>query len=129
MLSEDDVKLFTEGRNFGHLATLMPDGSPHVSIVWIDHADGFVLVNTVEGRVKPRNVRRDPRVAISVQDPVEPSTGIMVRGRVERITRDGAEEHIDAMERKYRGRETYPFHDPARPRLLLYIRPERVVRL
>jgi PPOX class probable F420-dependent enzyme len=129
MLSEDDVKLFTEGRNFGHLATLMPDGSPHVSIVWIDYADGFVLVNTAEGRVKPRNVRLDPRVAISVQDPTDPSTGIMVRGRVERITRDGAEDHIDAMERKYRGREIYPFHDPAQPRLLLSIRPERVVRL
>ena len=64
-LSEGVKKLF-QGPNFAHLATLMPDGSPQVTVVWVDLDGDRILVNTAEGRIKPRNVRRDPRVAISI---------------------------------------------------------------
>jgi len=62
------VRALFEGKNFGHLATIMADGSPQVSVVWVDVEGDNILVNTAEGRIKPRNVRRDPRVAISIYD-------------------------------------------------------------
>jgi len=124
-LTATDVALF-KGRNFGHVATLMPDGSPQLSVVWIDIEDatGLLLVNTAIGRLKARNVERDPRVAISVFDQDNPYTMVAVSGRVVEITRDGAEDHIDFLSRKYGG-EDFPRHGD---RILLKIRPEHVAR-
>src|SRR5947208_3702572 len=95
MLTDRDRELF-KGRNLGHFATLMPDGSPHVAPVWIDIEDGsgLILVNTALGRVKSRNVEREPRVGISVHDNGNIYRMVAVRGRVVEVTRDGAEEHI-----------------------------------
>lgn len=125
-LSDRDRALF-KGQSFGHVATVMPDGGPHVSPVWIDIEDGtdLILVNTAVGRVKVLNVERDPRVAISVQAWDDPYTMVAVRGRVVEITRDGAEDHIDFLSRKYRGRE-YPNHGN---RVLLKIAVEHVARM
>jgi PPOX class probable F420-dependent enzyme len=109
-LTDDDRALF-KGRNFGHVATVMPDGSPQVSPVWIDIEDDtdLILVNTALGRVKTRNMERDPHVAISVVDSEDPYTMVAVRGRVVEVTREGAEDHIDFLSRKYGGRD-YPDH-------------------
>jgi PPOX class probable F420-dependent enzyme len=127
-LSEGDLAILHK-RSFAHLTTLGPDGSPQTTPNWVDtDDDGRVLINTAEGRAKPRNVRRDPRVSLSVVDPDDPYRSLMIRGRVEEITNDGAEDHIDAMQRKYHGTEPYPNHDPAHPRVLLKIRPERISR-
>ena len=125
-LNDRDRTLF-KGRNFGHLATVMPDGSPHVSPMWIDIEDGsdLILVNTVVGRVKTRNVERDPRVAISVQAAEDPYRMVAVRGRVVEINRDGAEDHIDFLSQKYNGQD-YPNHGD---RVLLKIAPEHVGRM
>ncbi len=125
VLSEHDIELF-RGKNFGHIATLMPDGSPHVSPVWIDVKDGLIWVNTLEGRIKPRNVRRDPRVAISVQALDDPEDDVViVRGRVVEITTDGGADHIDELSRRYRGQD-YDDRKPDLPRLILKIRPDHV---
>ena len=127
-LSEGDLAILRK-RSFAHLTTLAPDGSPQTTPNWVDlDDDGRVLINTAEGRAKPRNVRRDPRVSLSVVDADDPYRALMIRGRVEEITNDGAEDHIDAMQRKYHGTEPYPNHDPAHPRVLLKIRPERISR-
>jgi PPOX class probable F420-dependent enzyme len=127
-LSEGDLTILRK-RSFAHLTTLGPDGSPQTTPNWVDvDDDGRVLINTAEGRAKPRNVRRDPRVSLSVVDADDPYRALMIRGRVEEITNDGAEDHIDAMQRKYHGTEPYPNHDPAHPRVLLKIRPERISR-
>ncbi len=127
-LSERDLAILRK-RSFAHLTTLGPDGSPQTTPNWVDtDDDGRVLINTAEGRAKPRNVRRDPRVSLSVVDADDPYRSLMIRGRVEEITNDGAEDHIDAMQRKYHGTEPYPNHDPAHPRVLLKIRPERISR-
>ncbi len=111
---------------FAQLATLMPDGSPQVSPVWVDHRDGKVIVNSAEGRVKDRNVRRDARVAVSVQDPDNPYRAVMIRGRVTEITTEGAEAHIDAMAKKYMGLDAYPYRAEGEVRVLYVIEPERV---
>jgi PPOX class probable F420-dependent enzyme len=123
-LSPNVKKLFTD-KNYGHLATLMPDGSPQVTTVWVDLDGDRILVNTAEGRAKPRNVRRDPRVAISISDPSGyPSAH--VRGRVVEVTHEGAEAHIDKMSQKYLGEEKYPWAKPEDVRVLIVIEPERV---
>jgi PPOX class probable F420-dependent enzyme len=122
-----------EKRAFAHLATLMPDGSPQVTPVWVDYdprGDGgggdYVLVNTALRRQKERNVRRNPQVALSISDPDDPYRFVQIRGTVVEITAEGAEAHIDKMAKKYQGLDVYPNHNPAWPRVILKIRPEHV---
>ena len=124
-LSEGVKKLFREP-NYGHMATLMPDGSPQVSPVWVDMDGDRILVNTAEGRAKPRNVRRDARVAISIHNQENPYSSAFIRGRVVEITHEGAEEHIDKLAKKYLGQDTYPYRQPGDQRVILVIEPEHV---
>lgn len=116
-----------EKRTFAHVATLWPDGSPHSTPVWVDYdaeADR-ILVNTERGRRKEKNVRNDPRVAISMTDPDNPYRMLSVTGEVEEVTTEGAREHIDELARRYTGREEYG--NPIQTeRVILSIRPERV---
>ncbi len=123
--SEGVKKLFREP-NYGHLATLMPDGSPQVSPVWVDIDGDRILVNSAEGRVKPRNVRRDARVAISIYNQDNPYSSAFIRGRVVEITHEGADEHIDKLAKKYLGQDTYPYRQPGDQRVILVIEPEHV---
>lgn len=111
---------------FAHLSTVMSDGSPHTAPVWIDIDDGYVIINSAEGRLKDRNVRRDPRVAISMTDPENPYRSLAIRGRVVKITTDGADEHIDQMAQKYMGVDEYPYRTPTEVRVIYYVEPERV---
>jgi PPOX class probable F420-dependent enzyme len=104
----------------------MPDGSPQVTPVWVDYEGDDVVVNTAEGRAKPRNMRNDPRVALSATDPDYPYDAVIIRGQVVGMTREGADEHIDAMAKKYLGRDRYPFRQSGEQRLKVYIRPEVV---
>jgi len=123
-LSPGVRKLF-EGKNYAHLATLMKDGSPQVTVVWVDLDGDRIAVNTAEGRAKPRNVRRDPRVAVSISDPSGyPSA--FVRGRVVEVTHDGADAHIDKLAKKYLGQDSYPFRRQGEQRVKLIIEPEHV---
>ena len=123
------ARLF-EGKNFAFLATLMKDGSPQVTATWvdIDKNNYTILVNTAEGRVKHRNVSRDPRVAVSIIDSSNPYHMVSVRGKViEQIKGKDAEEHIDKMAKKYLDKEKYPSRGPGEERLLLRIKPQHVV--
>jgi PPOX class probable F420-dependent enzyme len=123
------AKLF-EGKNFAFLATLMKDGSPQVTPTWvdIDKNNNTILVNTAEGRVKHRNISRDPRVGISVIDSSNPYHMVSVRGRVvEQIKGKYADEHIDKLTKKYLDKEKYPRRRPGEERLLLRIKPQHVV--
>ena len=124
-MSEGVRKLFEEA-NFAHLATLMPDGSPQVTPVWVDFDGRYILVNTAEGRQKPRNIRGDPRVAIDVIRQGSEYAHASVRGRVVEITSEGAEEHIDRLAKKYLGRDKYPFRQASERRIILKIAPEHV---
>ena len=125
----EGARALCKGKNFAFVATAMADGSPHVSPVWIDVDDeGRLLVNTVIGRLKERNLRSDPRVAVSLVDHEDPYRRIEVRGRVvDWVEGDVAEQHIDELNLRYRGFEPYADHDPAKPRVIAAIVPERVV--
>jgi PPOX class probable F420-dependent enzyme len=125
-LFTDEQRSLLEGKNFAHLATLMPDGSPHVSPVWVGLDGDDVIVNTAEGRIKTRNVRRDPRVALSVVDQQDPYSNVTVRGVVVEMTHEGADEGIDRFAEKYLGLDRYPWRNPDERRVVLRIRPQHI---
>ncbi len=122
-LTEEQQKLLL-GTNLADVVTLMADGSPQVTPVWIDYADGFVMFNTAEGRVKPRNLRRDPRIALSVVDRANPFAWVAIRGRVVEIKAEGAYDHINKLSHKYTGRD-YPRRE-GEVRLIVKIEPEHI---
>jgi len=114
------------GKNFAHIATMMPDGSPQVTPVWIDFDGEYVVFNTADGRQKARNLDRDGRVAISVHDQANPYRYLQIRGVVASKTTEGADAHIDAMAKKYLGQEKYPMRSAAEQRVIYRVRPEHV---
>lgn len=127
-LNEDDLRLL-RGPNFAHFVTLNPDGSPHVAPIWIDvDDDGNVVVNSAVGRKKDRNIRRDPRVAVSVHEQADPYVRTVINGTVVSIeTGDEAEEHIDRLNQRYHDGERWTYRD-GQVRVIYRIRPDRVVR-
>ena len=115
-----------EKQSFAHLVTLMPDGGPQVSPVWCDSDGTHVLINSARGRQKDKNMERDPRVALSIQDPTNPYRYLEVRGRVVEITQQGAEAHIDRLAKRYMGVDEYPLRKPGEARVIYKILPEKV---
>ena len=97
-----------------------------VTPVWVEMEGDRVVVNTAEGRIKPRNVRRDPRVAISIVRQENPYQAVYIRGRVVETRHEGADESIDRLAKKYIGQDRYPWRQPGEERLMLVIEPERV---
>jgi PPOX class probable F420-dependent enzyme len=123
-LNEDVVELL-KGKNIGHLVTLMPDGSPQVTPIWVDTDGKHVLVNTAAGRLKDRNLRRDPRVAIEVSDSENPYHYVQIRGRVADVTTEGAKDHIRDLNLRYQGNRDYPLK-PDEERVIFKIAPQQV---
>ena len=111
---------------FGNLGTLMKDGSPQVTPVWLDYDGKFVRINSAKGRVKDKNMRRDPHVSIAIQDPANPYRYLEIRGRVVDITENGADDHINKLSQKYLGKPVYPFRQPNEVRVVYKIEPEKV---
>ena len=110
---------------FANLGTLNGDGSPQVTPVWVDYDGKHVRVNTALGRVKDKNMRRDPRVSLSIQDPENPYRYLEIRGKVSEITQKGADEHIDALAQKYLGQPKYPGRKPGEVRVMYKIEPQK----
>jgi PPOX class probable F420-dependent enzyme len=118
--------LLKEKKAFANLATLNADGSPQVTPVWVDFDGTHVLVNTAKGRVKTKNLEREPRVALSIADPENPYRYLGIQGRVAQMTESGADAHIDKMAKKYMGKDTYPFRAPGEKRVIVKIAPDKV---
>jgi PPOX class probable F420-dependent enzyme len=124
----DSVKKLIEQKAYANVATLMPDGSPHVTQTWVDHeGDNIVLINTFEGSQKHRNAERNPKIGLDIVDPSNPYHMAVIRGRVKEITFEGAEDHIDRMAKKYRGTEKYEMRQPGMRRVLIKIEPTHIV--
>ena len=123
---KDEQRQFLDRNPFvGTVTTLRPDGSPHSTVVWVDVEDGKVSFNTALGRAKPRHLEHDPRASILVIDPNDPFKWVAVEGHVE-LTEEGADEQIDKLAKKYIGKDTYPWRNPAETRLKVLIEPELV---
>ena len=115
----------TQKKAFAQFATLMPDGSPHVAPVWFDYDGKHILINSAKGRVKDKNIRRDPRVGIDILDPDNPYRHLSIRGRVVEITEKGADEHIDKLTKKYTGQDKYAHRAPGEVRVIYKIEADR----
>jgi PPOX class probable F420-dependent enzyme len=113
-------------KNFAHIGTLRADGSVQVSPTWVDVQDGMPVVNTAEGRAWPNNLARDPRITLEVQNMENPYEYVEVRGRVAERTHEGADEHIDALAKKYLGVDEYPMRQPGEQRVIIRVEPEYV---
>ena len=115
-----------KAKNFCHVATLRADGTIHGVPVWVDIQDGQPVLNTAEGRAWPTNLEREPRVTLSVQNMENPYEYVEVRGSVSERTHEGADEHIDAMAKKYMGVDEYPLRQPGEQRVIIRVEPEHV---
>ena len=124
---EGRARELLEAPNFCLVATLLEDGTPHVVPTWVDVADGRVRLNSAEGRVWPKNIRRDPRVTLTVLNQENPYEFVSIRGRLAEDTHDGADEHIDSLAKKYMGVDSYPFRQEGEQRITFEIEPQRVI--
>ena len=114
---------------YANVATVMPDGTPQVTPVWFDYDGNYLRVNSAKGRVKDKNMRRNKNVALSIQDPDNAYRYLAVRGKVDDITEEGADAHIDSLAKKYLGKDKYPFRQPGEVRVIYKIRPDRVTQM
>jgi len=118
--------LLTKKKAFANLATVNADGTPQVTPVWFDWDGSRLRINTAKGRVKDKNLRRTPAVALTIMDPDNPYRYIQVKGRVANVTESGADAHIDALSKKYTGQERYAKRTPGEVRVIFTITPDRV---
>jgi PPOX class probable F420-dependent enzyme len=122
-IPDEFLDLVKDKKAFANLATLMPDGTPQVTPVWFDYVNGVLRVNTAKGRVKARNMKTGAPVAISIMDPDNAYRYLQVRGRVKRMTEQGADAHIDSLAKKYLGQDKYPYRQPGEVRQMFEIEP------
>jgi PPOX class probable F420-dependent enzyme len=122
----DKYKDILSKKAFANLATVNGDGSPQVTPVWVDYDGTHIRFNTAKGRVKDRNLRRNPVVALAISDPDNPYRYLQVRGRVADIAESGADAHIDSLAKKYLGQDKYPYRQPGEVRVIYKIAPDRV---
>jgi PPOX class probable F420-dependent enzyme len=128
-LDKKDLQRLFQGRNLAFLSTLSKDGSPHITPVWADIEDDLILVNTFETSAKNKNVTRDPRIAISVVENNNPYNMVSIKGRVIDQTTQGADEHLKRLAKRYLGIGKYYYRKPNHKRIILKIKPEKVMGL
>ena len=124
-LNDPQVRELLTQPNYAVVSTLNPDGSIHSTIVWVNSSDGTVAVNSAVGRKWPTNLERDPRVNVLVYEAGNPYNFVEIRGRAEG-TLDGADEHIDALSKKYIDQDEYPYRQPGEQRIKFVVSPEHV---
>lgn len=117
----EKAKKLIDGKNLASVATLMPSGAPQVAPVWVDREGDIVILNAAESRQRTKNLKKDPRVAISIYDQNNLYSNVSIRGKAVEITQKGAEEHIDKMNMKYHGTPKYPYHNPKDPRVIIRV--------
>jgi PPOX class probable F420-dependent enzyme len=128
VIPEKYADLFQK-KAFANLATVMPDGTPQVTPVWVDFDGKHVIVNSARGRRKDKNMSQNSSVALSIMDPDNPYRYLEVRGRVAEITEEGADQHIDTMAKKYMGVDKYPYRQPGEVRVMYKIEPKRTSQM
>jgi PPOX class probable F420-dependent enzyme len=122
----DEAKHLFEGKDFAHVATINSDGSPQVSAVWIGLDGDLVTFNTAEGRLKTKNLQRNPDVAVSITNQENPYENLILQGKVVEMTHDGADDDIDALAKRYLDADSYPFRQPGEERVIVKIEPRKV---
>lgn len=122
----DEQKSILDSPNFAHVATYFKDGTAQVNPVWVDRDGDLVRINSAEGRAKVVNLRNDSRVTIEVSNSENPYRYVEVRGKVVEFTHEGADDHIDALAKKYMGVDSYPLRKAEEQRVTIVIQPEKI---
>src|ERR671938_2168996 len=129
-IMDPSIRKLFEGKNFVFVSTLMKDGYPHTTPTWVDIKNGNILINTAIGRIKQKNVSRDPRLSLAIVDQDNPYDMVTIRGKViEQIKVDAAEKHIDKLAKKYLGKDEYPNRTAGEKRVILKVKPEKVFHM
>lgn len=119
------VKKIMQDKAYGHVITFNANGTPQVTMVWMDAEGDEVLFNTADGRLKPKNLRRDPRIIIAVQDRNDPQSHLVFHGKAT-VTEAGADDHIDKLAKHFLGADKYPFRRPGEKRLIVRVKVDRI---
>lgn len=122
----DRAREILQAPNFCHITTLRKDGTPAGVVVWAHPEGDTIVLNSAEGRAWPTNVQRDPRIALTVANAENPYEFVSVQGRVVEVTPEGADEHIDALAKKYMDADSYPFRQEGEVRLRIVVEPDKV---
>jgi len=122
----ETFKDLLQKKAFATLATVGADGTPQVTPVWFDYDGTHIRFNTARGRVKDKNLGRNPVVALAIVDPDNPYRYVQVKGRIAEVTEAGADAHIDALSKKYTGQDRYPFRQPGEVRVTYKVLPDRI---
>ena len=128
-LSKEELRNLFQNRNLAFLATLSKDGSPHVTPVWTEMADDLILINTFESSAKNKHIMHDMRVALSVVEQNNPFNMVSIKGKVIEKTTEGADEHLKRLARKYLGIGKYYYRKPNHKRIIVKIKPEKIMGL
>jgi PPOX class probable F420-dependent enzyme len=127
LIPESHRDLLNENKKaFAFLGTIMKDGSPQVTPIWFNTEGDFITINSAQGRIKDKNMRERPTVAITITDPADPYRYLQLRGKVVEFTPEGADAHIDALSMKYTGKSTYQGRNPKEKRIKYKIQIEKV---
>jgi PPOX class probable F420-dependent enzyme len=118
--------LLTTKKTLAHLATTMTNGKPQVTPIWFSYDGEYILLNSAKGRIKDRNMRARPHVALSITDPENDYRYIQIMGMITEVIEEGGDAHIDALARKYLGKDRYPWRQPGEVRVIYKVLPERV---
>ncbi|GGY07799.1 TIGR03618 family F420-dependent PPOX class oxidoreductase [Streptomyces hiroshimensis] len=126
----NDIRARIETPHIWYVATVNPDGSPHVSPMWLGLDGDLLLFNTAIGRIKERNLRREPRVCLSHADPADPYDRVQIRGRAVRFTEGPeADRNMDGLARSYLGTERFEWRVPGERRVIVLLEPSRIHRV
>jgi PPOX class probable F420-dependent enzyme len=128
-LDKKDLQRLFQGRNLAFISTLSKDGSPHITPMWADMEGDVILINTFESSAKSKNIKKDPRIAISVVESNNPYNMVSIKGRVIDQTTEGADEHLKKLAKRYLGIGKYYYREPNRKRVILKIKPEKATGL
>lgn len=128
-LDKKDLQRLLQGRNLAFISTLSRDGSPHITPMWADMEGDVILINTFESSAKSKNIKKDPRIAISIVESNNPYNMVSIKGTVIDQTTEGADEHLKKLAKRYLGIGKYYYREPNRKRVILKIKPEKATGL
>ena len=128
-LDKKDIQRLFQDRNLAFVSTMSEDGSPHITPMWADMEGDVILINTFETSAKSKNITKDPRISISVVENNNPYNMVSIKGRVIDQTTEGADEHLKKLAKRYLGIGKYYYREPNRRRVILKIKPQKVIGL
>lgn len=128
-LNKEDLSRLFQFRNLAYVGTLSSDGAPHITPVWAEMVEDLILINTFEQSAKIKHISKDKRIALSVVEQNNPFNMVSIKGKVVEQTTEGADEHLKKLAKRYLGIGKYYYRKPNHKRVILKIKPEKIMGL